>query len=288
MIDEVLRDNEFIIEYLEDCEIIKCSLDKDNKKCMYVDKKTELGRNILYLEENKIYRNSNNIRLRVIKKADNLKCTINIDTLINELMLFNEDGFYHETDLKNIVSIAKMGLYSREYLEENNIKFEDLSKINETTARCLSLTKKNIKRCARLYLAKNNPANYRITNHSCILVVDFNILKDKRLKIHMTNGKTYSNPNLEINSINNPVELKEILRYNFEKIYSKYEKYNKINNDALKNYRLAELLVDNCVEPKYFKKIIFKNEEDKKKYIDIMSECGIKCEVDSSYFKKGC
>ena len=236
-------------------EVIKSDID--------VDKEIK-GTNFLFvlLEENIKYKED-------IEKE--------ITSLIIKFNKYNNEGFFHETSVYNLNSIFEHEkIYSRKNIEEKGIKIADIA-----DQEVLSKTSDLIKTYSRFYLRKNTPANTLFDGNTCILVCDYSCLYDAKLKIALTNKHTISKTHKKYIIPNDISQF--INENNFDIIYKRC-----FNNDDEKKFRSAEMLCFNYMPLKYIRKIVFRFEEDKEQYENLIKQYNdnIELVVDDTFFIK--
>lgn len=233
-----------------------------------------------YLEKNEqIYNFIKNLYLSDEMKKHVFKKAHNIDYL------------YHFTNIKNIISILKLGLYPVAVLERKNIKFErnDEKRLD------------GMKNCSSLSLSYpntwylNNISKKKNENY-CIIEYDSKLL-DKAIEEDLINFSKYNaarsdtkigkdfeqfvdmfcnndilvqNPNTAyFNGVSIcPTQRKESLPLNFP------------------SHDQAEVLIEGIIDNKYIKRIIFKDENSYNELKNYLKVYGITGIIDNRYFIK--
>lgn len=233
-----------------------------------------------FIEKNKkIYSFINSHDLSDLKKKQIFKKAHDIKSL------------YHFTNLKNIISILKLGLYPVSELEKKNIKFErNDEKRLDGMRNCNSLSISYPNTWYLNKISKENNEDY------CIIEYDDRLL-DQAIKKNLVNYSKYNaarsdtiigkdlncfiemfrnsnilvqNPNTAYYSgqIISPIQRKDTLPLNYP------------SNDQ------AEVLIEGIIDNKYIKRIIFKNEYSYKLMKDYLKVYEIAGVIDESYFIK--
>ena len=234
----------------------------------------------MIIEKNKkIYSFINSHDLSDLKKKQIFKKAHDIKSL------------YHFTNLKNIISILKLGLYPVSELEKKNIKFErNDEKRLDGMRNCNSLSISYPNTWYLNKISKENNEDY------CIIEYDDRLL-DQAIKKNLVNYSKYNaarsdtiigkdlncfiemfrnsnilvqNPNTAYYSgqIISPIQRKDTLPLNYP------------SNDQ------AEVLIEGIIDNKYIKRIIFKNEYSYKLMKDYLKVYEIAGVIDESYFIK--
>ena len=231
IIGENINHNAEIIDFVLNNDI-GTSCERNEEIVSIIDKKLD----VKYYKDGFLY-NDNNIRVDVLKLKEKF---------IDKIKEYNDYGFIHATSFNNLESIYNLKcLCSRNYLNNNNIKFDD-----NACHEVLDMTHNFVKSCVRFYFREKTPALYKFYENKniCILIFDYNLFLDSK------NG-----------FVLNKIPVRDVNRYNIDK---ENDLVNLINNfnynltfnknycyDLKKDYKGAELLINSNVSIKYIKQM---------------------------------
>ena len=182
-------------------------------------------------------------------------------------------GLFHSTTYNNLLGILETGkLCSRDYLDNNDIPFEDRYKTNEISKRCSEKVGNKIaKKYARFYLKKNAPAFYEMKEDECILeFLPEAILPRKNVKFiygNINNGGSEiflkDTENIRINAFNivQCSNIEKEFNVDFDLIYDNKDiyYYDFLGKRYAKDELKSEVHILDYVDIKYLNKIYFKN-----------------------------
>lgn len=173
-------------------------------------------------------------------------------TIYNELIKRNH-CLYHVTELENLPSILRNGLCSLRYIKDNNIKAKYITSINSRIIDGYSGLDKYVRLA---YTYQYDMLGLSVYNGNLkkpvILCIDPKILLKK--------------PNIKYTTMNAIAGAAKIYSENddfeidFQKIYTT-RSYGSLGKDY-KDARQSEVLIKNCVETEYIKKIIIPMDEE--------------------------
>ena len=210
---------------------------------------------------------------------------------------YNFEGFFHTTSFENFINIYKTNkLYSRNYLKNNNINFEDIANQDVVTKQ------KKEHDYVRFYFRPKTPTNYRNEGIKCTKSLNKKNCIDLGNGIHKDeeyNKQQSANPVVMIFNYsiaqNKNCKFKQFNKMNQELVNSIQELENwdlifaegKYEDDIRKAYekpfRMAEFLYPDFIETKEIKKIIFRSKCDKERAIQLLGNDN-RFIVDTNYF----
>lgn len=210
---------------------------------------------------------------------------------------YNFEGFFHTTSFENFINIYKTNkLYSRNYLKNNNINFEDIANQDVVTKQ------RKEHDYVRFYFRPKTPTNYRNEGIKCTKSLNKKNCIDLGNGIHKDeeyNKQQSANPVVMIFNYsiaqNKNCKFKQFNKMNQELVNSIQELENwdlifaegKYEDDIRKAYekpfRMAEFLYPDFIETKEIKKIIFRSKCDKERAIQLLGNDN-RFIVDSNYF----
>lgn len=207
------------------------------------------------------------------------------------------EGFIHTTSFENFIKIYKnKKLYSRNYLENNHINFEDIANQDVVNKQ------KREHDYVRFYFRPKTPTNYRnegikctksLNKKNCIDLGN-GILKDEEYNKQQSanpvvmifnysiaqnkNSKYKQSNKINQELVNSIQELK-----NWDLIFAEGKYENPILKEYEKPFRMAEFLYPNFIETNEIKKIVFRSKCDKERAIQLLGNDN-RFIVDTSYF----
>lgn len=242
----------------------------------------------------------NNIINIIIKVKEEYQTIIknNFDNFFIDLQKkYNFEGFIHTTSFENFINIYKnRKLYSRNYLENNNINFEDIANQDVVNKQ------KREHDYVRFYFRPKTPTNYRNEGIKSTKSLNKTICVDLgngTLKDEEYNNQQSANPVVMI--FNYSIAQNENCKYkqsnkinqelvnsiqklkNWDLIFAEGKYEDAIRKEYEKPFRMAEFLYPKFIETKEIKKIVFRSKCDKERAIHILGNDN-RFTVDENYF----
>ena len=188
--------------------------------------------------------------------------------LLNKFNSYNFIGFLHTTNLSNFVKIYEDGfLFSREYMMQNNIKFED-----NAMPEVINITNEFVKHNVRFYYRIKTPTNYRAyhsynQSNPVLLVFDKKIIFDD--DVAFSDGCAASNKSTITKNAETAINFK------WEDIFSQTplteeEVIMNMMGNGPTRYRNAEFLYPIKISIDKVNKIYFKNKADMDYAVNIL------------------
>ncbi|HHW95479.1 MAG TPA: DUF4433 domain-containing protein [Mogibacterium sp.] len=220
---------------------------------------------------------------KIIEKYNEITGYINFIKILKEHGFI---GFHHYTDFTNFLKIMNMGkLFSRE-------KALKVGFLDSAQGEIIERTTEEVQKCVRFYYRDNTPTIWRSEGikpdkppldipHMPIPVL---LIFDEKL-INQENAK-FADGNAGVRKRNVIItkDPQKAINFEWDAVFESgpYDK-TALNTDEIKFKRNAEFLIEDEVDIKYIKKIIFRSEADKKHAISILGENGL-FEVNHSKF----
>ena len=260
---KIIQDNSsthiFFNRFKSDSDINKIIFNDEELNAIKINYNTPLAQAILgktifdefsYQIEGQI---NKGIILQIIKYQKNKNDRKNKVKLLYKLQRYGFNGFFHTTGLNNFIKMYKSGyLYSRKYLEENGIKFDD-----NADPDVIKRTSSHVFSFVRLYYRAKTPTNYSAyynfgQKHPVLLQFDNDIIFDDVCFCNGNASSKYTEITPDANVALETFDWDLIFGYNLDGV----------DNYIIKNKRNAELLYNGRIHLSKVKYFVFKTEED--------------------------
>ncbi|WP_232060076.1 DUF4433 domain-containing protein [Athalassotoga saccharophila] len=201
----------------------------------------------------------------------------------NLLKVEGIESVYHMTDENNVSLIVKHGLLSRNLMNKAKIRFNDISDQGIQQRR----ESKRLHDYASTYLNPRNAMLYRILKEGKKVVIiefDTDFVMEKRPEDVFISNLNAAKNNAGIEMLSN-VRIKEFL--DMDKVFAR--SWHDSTDDEIKGVMQSEILVRNIIEPKWIKRIIVENYDQKTRIINLTGLNPEKIYVDESeeFFFRG-
>lgn len=259
-LEEALKKNSLLLRQDKINDLIEI-----NKTLKYFEK-YGIPQNLDFLDEIELSEDSKSVStVKTVEKSKELKKQT--QELYATLLNFGFIGFVHGTDIETAAEILKSGyLYSRDYVEKNKLKFNDVA--NQDV---LVHTPKVVKKFTRFYYYPKTPTLFKMCqkHKMCLLIFKWDLVKKYACLFTDGNAASKDSNYYEYEDLNkepNALPWRAIFHRGF------YDKTNEKLDIYITRARNAEMLSKEKISLEYLDKIIFKSESHRNELMNLISK----------------